>query len=449
MCHNLTFDAAVTQMPFINPLVFYVIQAIFTKVRTDQFGAIEIILSIINMVYPDIQPRSRSTGPDGVKNSTRPARWRISNVAPAVLEAMPGQLPELCNRRIVMADVQMQRIQDGPIVDEAWRDRLPSLKDDFQVSARSRPPLFATFILGPLTYTGGQQELRLLGMHTSHWIWTDTSKYAGDDYERCHFYANDSREPGEEAAREHFERLSQFAIDCLRDAPGLILDRILPPHQRPAGQPPRGRMKAIDYWWQILFGLAWQHPSTILVAPQKVCLWATPNNPSPLSIDRQHANLFEIPGRQRVFPHSFYASLKHDVWRSAAEAIDVILRMTPARCAAEPTGSADQKADNCTKNVRRMPNETTEQPIIDALYQMGAIGLEGLQSLPRKQWPTGDRLAAKAIGRSCDGQFKTTLSHMVDLGWLDNGRNHGLGGGYFLTPSGLALATKRLKKQAS
>jgi hypothetical protein len=96
-----------------------------------------------------------------------------------------------------------------------------------------------------------------------------------------------------------------------------------------------------------------------------------------------------------------------------------------------------------------MPNETTEHPIIDALFQMGAIGIEGLHSIPRAQRPTGERLAAKAIGRSCDGQFKATLSHMVDLGWIDNGRKYGLGGGYFLTPSGLALVTKRPKKQAS
>jgi hypothetical protein len=48
-----------------------------------------------------------------------------------------------------------------------------------------------------------------------------------------------------------------------------------------------------------------------------------------------------------------------------------------------------------------------------------------------------------AIGRNCDGQFKAALAHMVDLGWLGNGREHGLGGGYFLADAGVALASKR------
>jgi hypothetical protein len=92
------------------------------------------------------------------------------------------------------------------------------------------------------------------------------------------------------------------------------------------------------------------------------------------------------------------------------------------------------------------PNETTEQPIIDALIAMKAVGLDGLGAIPRHERPTGERLAPKAIGRSCDGQFKATLAHMVDLGWLDNGRNHGIGGGYFLTRAGAALATKSRRR---
>jgi len=90
-----------------------------------------------------------------------------------------------------------------------------------------------------------------------------------------------------------------------------------------------------------------------------------------------------------------------------------------------------------------IPNERTEQPIIDALFQMKAIGIDALKAIPKDKRPTGELLAPKAIGRSCDGQFKTTLAHMVDLGWLGNGRAHGLAGGYFLTAAGAALATKR------
>ncbi|HBI47068.1 MAG TPA: hypothetical protein DDY78_30075 [Planctomycetales bacterium] len=91
---------------------------------------------------------------------------------------------------------------------------------------------------------------------------------------------------------------------------------------------------------------------------------------------------------------------------------------------------------------RALPNERTEQPTIDALFKLGVIGLDGLRSLAADKRPTGERLALAAIGRACDGQFKTTLAHMVDLGWLGNGRDHGLSGGYFLTPAGMALAKK-------
>jgi hypothetical protein len=51
-----------------------------------------------------------------------------------------------------------------------------------------------------------------------------------------------------------------------------------------------------------------------------------------------------------------------------------------------------------------------------------------------------------AIGRTCDGQFKATLSYMVKMQWLGNGRLHGLGGGYFLTEAGERLATKQREK---
>jgi hypothetical protein len=69
--------------------------------------------------------------------------------------------------------------------------------------------------------------------------------------------------------------------------------------------------------------------------------------------------------------------------------------------------------------------------------------VKGLRDIDKKKRPTGERLAPIAIGRACDGQFKTTLAHMVDLGWLGNGREHGLVGGYFLTPVGVTLVTKR------
>lgn len=95
-----------------------------------------------------------------------------------------------------------------------------------------------------------------------------------------------------------------------------------------------------------------------------------------------------------------------------------------------------------TQDPRVVPNERSEQPTIDVLFQMGAVSLEDLKAIPREERPTGEVLAARAIGRDCDGQYKAVLSYMVKLGWLDTGRRHGLSGGYFLTPEGLKFVRK-------
>jgi hypothetical protein len=127
-------------------------------------------------------------------------------------------------------------------------------------------------------------------------------------------------------------------------------------------------------------------------------------------------------------------------------AIEMVSR-TPASDAAA-VGRVAGTDDTSTQSARRpVPNERTEQPVIDALYKMGAIGIERFRKIPRDKRPTGERLAPKAIGRDSDGQFKATLAHMVDLGWLDNGRNHGIGGGYFLTDSGAGLASQRQRRR--
>ena len=95
------------------------------------------------------------------------------------------------------------------------------------------------------------------------------------------------------------------------------------------------------------------------------------------------------------------------------------------------------------KSSHAIPNERTEQPTIDALFKLGAIGLEGLRSIAADKRPTGERLAQAAIGRPCDGQFKATLAHMVDLEWLGNGRPTDYWAGTSLPQPGEALATKR------
>jgi hypothetical protein len=157
-----------------------------------------------------------------------------------------------------------------------------------------------------------------------------------------------------------------------------------------------------------------------------------------------------------------HASAFRDIaWGRHAKGIDALRDFLPAlescidaganKALAAPTRSSntqEKQSDSARENPRlRKPNESTEQPVIDALFKISAIGLDGLQRIPRDVRPTGERLAELAIGRPCDGQFKTTLAHMVDLGWLGNGRHHGLEGGYFLTESGAALATKNQKKK--
>ncbi len=93
-------------------------------------------------------------------------------------------------------------------------------------------------------------------------------------------------------------------------------------------------------------------------------------------------------------------------------------------------------------HVRRPPNPT-EQAVIDLLYKRGIVGQDALVRIPRNERPTAERLVGPAIGRDCDGQFKGTLSHMIALGWLDNGSHHGAGPGYYLTANGDALAKHR------
>ncbi len=90
--------------------------------------------------------------------------------------------------------------------------------------------------------------------------------------------------------------------------------------------------------------------------------------------------------------------------------------------------------------VRRGPNPT-ERAVIDLLYKRGVTGVDALRKIPLKERPTGERLAQPAIARCCDSQFKATLAHMVDLRWIDNGKHHKAGPGYFLTQAGVKLVT--------
>jgi len=66
-----------------------------------------------------------------------------------------------------------------------------------------------------------------------------------------------------------------------------------------------------------------------------------------------------------------------------------------------PAAQVEQKdgSSQPLPKSRAVPNETTERPIIDTLYEMGAIGLEGLRRIPRNKRPTGDRIAPTAVGR--------------------------------------------------
>ena len=85
----------------------------------------------------------------------------------------------------------------------------------------------------------------------------------------------------------------------------------------------------------------------------------------------------------------------------------------------------------------------TQQDLLDALYEMGAVSLESLKALPNKERPTAERLSLRAVGRGVDGHIKGVLRTMVQLRWIDNGYRHKPKvAGYFLTTKGRKLVSK-------
>lgn len=90
------------------------------------------------------------------------------------------------------------------------------------------------------------------------------------------------------------------------------------------------------------------------------------------------------------------------------------------------------------RSMRRSAN-ATEQAVLQVLQNDGFVGAETLGDLPKAKRPTGAYLAKRAIGRNADGQFKATLSHMVDLEWIGNGQHERAGPGYFLRPKGVEV----------
>jgi hypothetical protein len=130
----------------------------------------------------------------------------------------------------------------------------------------------------------------------------------------------------------------------------------------------------------------------------------------------------------------------------AARAVAARASVRGARVGAgsrRPRPPGKQAADRDPADTGPRPNERTEQPVLDYLFQNRCVGIDALRAIPRKERPTAERLADRAIGVPCNAQFKQTLAHMVDLRWLGNGKEHGLGGGYFLTAKGKRLVSRK------
>ncbi|MCC7144629.1 MAG: hypothetical protein IT349_21220 [Candidatus Eisenbacteria bacterium] len=117
---------------------------------------------------------------------------------------------------------------------------------------------------------------------------------------------------------------------------------------------------------------------------------------------------------------------RHPMYLDAAE--DFAMRVLSVAEQGEPNPRASH----------RQPT-ASELAVLQVLQEDGFIGVESLAHLTSKQRPTGAYLAKRAVGRSADGQFKTVLSHMVDLGWIGNGQHERAGPGYFLKPLGQSV----------
>ena len=117
---------------------------------------------------------------------------------------------------------------------------------------------------------------------------------------------------------------------------------------------------------------------------------------------------------------------RHPMYLDAAE--DFAMRVFSVVQQGEPNPRASH----------RQPT-ATEVAVLQVLQEDGFIGVESLAHLTSKQRPTGAYLAKRAVGRSADGQFKSVLSHMLDLGWIGNGQHEQAGPGYFLKPLGQSV----------
>lgn len=119
-----------------------------------------------------------------------------------------------------------------------------------------------------------------------------------------------------------------------------------------------------------------------------------------------------------------------------------VLKQRAASVEPTPPDIPGRAKHDDTHTPKRAPN-ATEQAVLDLLYREQITNLGAMQSRSAGERPTQTWLAPRSIGRDADGQFKATLSHMKDFGWLDNGRYHGVTGGYFLTENGAKLATSQ------
>ena len=152
--------------------------------------------------------------------------------------------------------------------------------------------------------------------------------------------------PTSRIAERHFKGLCQLANTYFAEIPDPIRDRIAPrkknrslDHIRFCSVADRQRIERLtergnDEWIHTLFHLAWEHPSSALRAEKYVYSVPLPGVTTDFSpgvygpYTSCTGELSPLPrGHRKAFPHTFLSWLKHDVWRSSVEAIEVIFKL--------------------------------------------------------------------------------------------------------------------------
>jgi hypothetical protein len=262
---------------------------------------------------------------------------------------------------------------------ELWRVRLRSLQVDFQEAARRHPALFAEVVIGPMPATCAEVDFTTAWQQRVRkgcFVALHAFPRPQDESFFCSIILNKDTKPSErdEGAVRCFGELRSVASAYFSEAPDELLAKALPSRNRPPlpniAPLPRGPIP--DDWLELLFYLAWHHPSAVLRAVPQVWLQRQFASSKSVFVPLAEAHSLESRGFVRPFPHSLFSRLPHDVWRSSDAAIDVLLQLAPslpdhapaAPCGDAPTsGAARVDAGIAIGSTTSNPTPMTASPI--------------------------------------------------------------------------------------